>query len=166
MVLNGSSLQLGAVLAWAGEDEGGSISPDEFFGPLGAFLTRLGEVEREVGRRREAEERRLKSWTATTGRRSSSALLFTATTAATSASPGVGGDFDRLVAALQSGELYSGQLNRLRASFKAPKRREKTGWNPRPCLRPAHIRQWGVGTGKEGEKKRRGERATGARERS
>lgn len=45
-------------------------------------------------------------------------------------SPNGGGDFDQLVSALQSGELFTNDLTRLRASFKGSNNGRRPGRNP------------------------------------
>ena len=109
-----------ACVAHLGMDK--TTSTEDFFGLLGKFLTSFAEVERTGKARREEEERRAKTlaWSATLGSHSRRSGQGLAKIAAQS-----GGDFDRLVQALQSGDIYENQLSRLRASFRHSKKKTK-----------------------------------------
>lgn len=104
-----------------------TASPDDFFGNLSKFLTSFSEVHRTMWQQREDEERRkrmtLSRNFSTMGRKGKENLVFGARKALPN--PTDSRDFDQLISALQSGELFSEELSRLRSSFRCPKRHER-----------------------------------------
>ncbi|KAH7730319.1 CRE-DAAM-1 protein [Aphelenchoides avenae] len=97
-------------------EEPRSCPPDEFFGIFAQFLNQFAECYQTIWEQREEVERVKRQTLARSifakkgGRRKG-------------LDPGGGKDFERLVNALQSGEIFSEELNRLRTSIRVPQRK-------------------------------------------
>ncbi|VDK87691.1 unnamed protein product [Litomosoides sigmodontis] len=92
-------------------EEPRATSPDDFFGIISKFLTALGECHRQIWEEREhlenlKKQRMTRSTLSKKSRQRDNRNR----------------DFDQLVAALQSGEVFSEELARLRTSFRSRKK--------------------------------------------
>ncbi|XP_034015984.1 disheveled-associated activator of morphogenesis 2 isoform X2 [Thalassophryne amazonica] len=98
-----------------GEDEA-RMQPDEFFGIFDTFLQSFGEAQQDLEnmqRRKEEEERRARMEAMLKDQRDRERR-----TKKSSASEEVGGEFDDLVSALRSGEVFDKDLNKLKRNRK------------------------------------------------
>ena len=111
--------QFSGCVSYFGEDSA-KASPDEFFGHFSKFLTQFTECQHFLWECREEEERQKRQTFAKTlfakrgGRRSR---------ANAGAKDSSSRDFERLIDAIQSGDIFSEDLTRLRTSFRIPKRK-------------------------------------------
>uniref|UniRef100_A0A158Q7R3 FH2 domain-containing protein n=1 Tax=Elaeophora elaphi TaxID=1147741 RepID=A0A158Q7R3_9BILA len=92
-------------------EEARTTSPDDFFGVISKFLTALTECHRQIWEERENLERLKKQTMARS-------ILLKKSRQRDSHNR----DFDQLVTALQSGEIFSEELTRLRTSFRSRKK--------------------------------------------
>jgi len=87
---------------------------DECFGHVSHFVCAFSLANRQLEAAKEAEEQRKRTMELTLTRRKKNQAKQQARTKADAKY----GDFDQLISALQSGELFSEELNRLRKSFR------------------------------------------------
>ncbi|KHN71683.1 Disheveled-associated activator of morphogenesis 1, partial [Toxocara canis] len=96
-----------------GEDSTSS-SPDEFFGILAKFINSFTECNHQIWQERENIERIKKQTLARSIFAKKSRRRDSRTR-----------DFDQLVSALQSGEIFSEELSRLRSSYRSRRKPKK-----------------------------------------